>query len=69
MEYPYNRQNARGRITGGHPGAAKFTRTITNRDKEIKAVVYHPYREEGPDNRFLRAEEVYPTPPPRVRRR
>ena len=43
MEYSYHLQNARGFIPGC-PGATKFTRTITNRDREIKGVIYHPYK-------------------------
>lgn len=69
MDYPYDRQNARGRIKGEGRGAAKFTRTITNRARKIEGVVYHPYNEEGQVNDFVRAQEFYPAKPARAGRR
>ena len=68
MEYPCHLQNARAFIPG-FPGATKFTRTITNRDREIKGVIYNPYNyNEKSYDKYVRAEEVYPTPPRCVKR-
>jgi hypothetical protein len=59
MDYPYHLQNARGHILGAEEGVAGFTRTVTNRSREIKGVIYHPYTGKPKrSNRFVRAFEV-----------
>lgn len=59
MAYPYSSQNSRGRVPDLGEGAAGFTRTITNRQREIRGVVYHPYITTGQSNQFVKAEEIY----------
>ncbi|KXJ95094.1 hypothetical protein Micbo1qcDRAFT_200531 [Microdochium bolleyi] len=64
--YPYNKQNAKGKArigatTSGQPVFADpgYQRIVTDNNKKIKGVIYHPYVAGGHDNRFVRAEEVY----------
>ncbi|KIA75772.1 hypothetical protein HK57_00458 [Aspergillus ustus] len=59
--WPYNQQNAKGRayVTGADGQRVQvdpeFTRTITDRNKNVKGVIYHP---KGDRSGFVRAEEV-----------
>ena len=62
MDYPYHRQNAKGKVRDVSPGGTVsyvtpgYTRTITDRHKNIRGVSYHPH---GDHSSFVRAEEVY----------
>ncbi|KAF2417661.1 hypothetical protein EJ08DRAFT_703342 [Tothia fuscella] len=60
--YPYDRQIARGKVQG-QPEIEGFTRTVTDHDRNIRGVMYHP---ENDRKKFVRADEVYPS---RSRRR
>ncbi|KAL2841844.1 hypothetical protein BJY01DRAFT_249340 [Aspergillus pseudoustus] len=59
--WPYNQQNAKGKAyTAGANGQRvqvdpEFTRTVTDRNKNVKGVIYHP---EGDRSGFVRAQEV-----------
>lgn len=59
-DFPYAEQNNRGKIkdlTKDQTRAKKgYTRTITDRNKNIKGVIYHPF---GDENGFRRAQEVH----------
>jgi hypothetical protein len=58
--FPYDKQNSKGKIL--NPDGTKnekikgYTRTITDRNKVIQGVVYHPYKKKS---EFVRAEEIY----------
>ncbi|GIK03848.1 hypothetical protein Aspvir_007923 [Aspergillus viridinutans] len=61
MEYPYKTQNSRGqayKIVNGKRIDAdpSFTRTITDRHKNVQGVIYHP---EGRKSDFVRAQQIY----------
>lgn len=56
--YPYHLQNSRGRVQG-QPNVEGFTRTVTDQNRVIQGVMYHP---EGNYTDFVRADEVYPAP-------
>lgn len=62
MSWPYEQQNVKGRVVQTANGQrdernARFTRTITDRNKNIKGVIYHA---NGKRSEFERAKEVYP---------
>ena len=63
MDYPYSEQNARGRVRRRSPGGTftefspGYTRTITNANKDIQGLSYHP--KDNP-RRHVRAQEIYP---------
>src|SRR3569833_471672 len=67
--YPYHNQNAKGvaRTNTGTAVDPEYIRTITNRDKQIQGVIYHPYVPPHPANPtipvyspwFNRAETIY----------
>jgi hypothetical protein len=69
-EYPYSEQNSRnGKIkykTKDETRQMKgHTRTITDREKNIRGVVYHP---KGNQLGFKRAEEIYKHPKQQARK-
>ena len=61
MDWPYSTQNYQGEGRRTSPGGTvtkispEYTRTITDRDKNIQGFSYHPYL--NPKD-FLRAEEI-----------
>ena len=61
MDYPYEKQNCKGRAYQIGPNGKKiyvdpgYTRTITNSRKEIKGVSHHPFQDA---KRHVRADEV-----------
>lgn len=72
-DYPYSTQNYKGRGRLTSPGGTvtdvdpEYTRTITDRRKNIQGVSYHPH---GNKKGFKRAEEIYPaSSSSRLRRR
>ncbi|KAL9133355.1 MAG: hypothetical protein Q9175_005465 [Cornicularia normoerica] len=66
LDFPYSTQNYKGEGRSTSPGGTvtivgpKYTRTITDRDKNIQGVSYHPYRDR---RKFVRAEEIYTSGP------
>ncbi|KAL4806921.1 hypothetical protein BDV18DRAFT_160084 [Aspergillus unguis] len=61
LSWPYDEQNSRGkafRMVDGERQEVRvmFTRTITDRNKNIKGVVYHP---EWSKTTCVRAEDIY----------
>ena len=52
MDYPYSKQNAKGKAKDVSPGGTRteisprYPPTITDRQKNIHGVSYHPYGEE-----------------------
>lgn len=62
--YPFHLQNAKGNamVIDASRNRVKadkgYMRIVTDRYKNIKALIYHPYSHLGPVNSFLRAAEI-----------
>jgi hypothetical protein len=58
--WPYDQQNTKGKAFKTVNGQRvqvnpEFTRTVTDRNKNVKGVIYHP---SGNPSKFVRAKEV-----------
>jgi len=67
--FPYDQQNSKGKLNGpdGKPLAQAtidtlkgHTRTVTDGNKDIHGVVYHPFSGGAVNNSFRRAGEIKP---------
>jgi hypothetical protein len=62
--YPYKLQNSKGYVPAINPignsvrADKGYMRIVTDRYKNIKAVIYHPLNPAGPVTTFLRATEI-----------